>query len=141
MTQVRLSLIDDRVIEIERHRVIPASSRLFGLLRLLIMRAGTPISRGERQTLLADASAPRHHVRQLLHRLRRIGEELTESLGASRACTSAIPPALTGLLEVVPSVPAGSFGNTTAADDAWHEYGSSTNAATPQVSSRSECAS
>ena len=73
MTQVRLSIVGDSVIEIERHPVTPASSHLFGLLLLLTLREGKPISRQELQRVLAEAKAPRHNLRQLLYRLRRMG--------------------------------------------------------------------
>ncbi len=73
MTQVRLSIVGDCVIEIGRHRVTPGSSHVFGLLLLLTLRAGKPISRQELQTLLADAKTPRHNLRQLLYRLRQMG--------------------------------------------------------------------
>jgi tetratricopeptide (TPR) repeat protein len=73
MTQVRLAIVGDCVIEIGPHRVTPASSHLFGLLLLLTLRDGKPISRQELQTLLADGNAPRHNLRQLLYRLRQMG--------------------------------------------------------------------
>jgi len=73
MTQVRVAIVGDCVIEVERHAVTPASSHVFGLLLLLTLREGKPISRQEVQTLLADVKAPRHNLRQLLYKLRQMG--------------------------------------------------------------------
>jgi hypothetical protein len=58
--------------------VTPASSHVFGLLLLLTLREGKPISRRELQALLANAEAPRHNLRQLLYKLRQMGLRFAE---------------------------------------------------------------
>src|SRR4029079_4559185 len=78
MTQVRVAIVGDCVIEIERHRVTPAASHVFGLLLLLTLREGKPISRRALQALLADAAAPRQHLRTQLYKLRQMGLRFAE---------------------------------------------------------------
>ena len=82
MSLVRLSIVGNSVIEVDRFLVTPASSHLFGLLLFLSFRAGRPIGRQELQTLFAQGDAVEdasHSLRQLLYRLRQFGLRFEET--------------------------------------------------------------
>ena len=97
MSHLRFSIIGDCLIEVDDSRVTPAAPHLFGLLLLLSLRQGKPISRQEIQALLlADAATSTlasHNLRQLLYRLRQMGLRYQEELSGLTLCdTKTIGP-------------------------------------------------
>ena len=90
MSHLRFSIIGDCLIEVDDSRVTPAAPHLFGLLLLLSLRQGKPISRQEIQTLLlADAATSTlasHNLRQLLYRLRQMGLRFHEQSSGLALC-------------------------------------------------------
>ncbi|MEO7456781.1 MAG: AAA family ATPase [Gemmatimonadaceae bacterium] len=81
MTDVRLSILGESVIQIGDSRITPSASHAFALLLLLSLRSN-PLSRAEAVELLfggdGDAPGSKQRLRQMLYRLRGLGACIAE---------------------------------------------------------------
>ena len=85
MSQIKLRILGECVIEVGETIVEPSATHVFALLLYLAVERGKLVSRSQLGSMLfPEGSAPNaaHNLRQLLYRLRRIGVPL-EATGAA----------------------------------------------------------
>jgi DNA-binding SARP family transcriptional activator len=87
VSQIRLRILGESVIQVGETIVEPSATHLFALLLYLAVERGKLISRGQLASMLfpeANATNAGHNLRQLLYRLRRIGVPLETTAAAVR---------------------------------------------------------
>ncbi|HEX7981837.1 MAG TPA: AAA family ATPase, partial [Gemmatimonadaceae bacterium] len=87
MSQIRLRILGESVIEVGETAVEPSATHVFALLLYLGIERGKLISRSQLASMLfpeGSAAKAGHNLRQLLYRLRRIGVPLEASAAAVR---------------------------------------------------------
>src|SRR5690242_20025926 len=102
MTQIRLRIVGESVIEVGDKRVTPASPQLFALLLVLGMEPHRGFSRSELIELMypdrASVDESLHRLRQTLYKLRGIGAPLSVGEGVIRVDGREVVNALNVLL-------------------------------------------
>ena len=92
MSQVRLRILGEALIEVGGKSVTPSATHLFALLLYVALERGRAISRAELAALLFSEESPSvaaHNLRQLLYRARRLGLPI-----ASKSLLVCLPPEL-----------------------------------------------
>ena len=85
MSQIRLRILGESVIQVGETIVEPSATHLFALLLYLAVERGKLMSRGQLASMLfpeASATNAGHNLRQLLYRLRRMGVPLETTAAA-----------------------------------------------------------
>jgi DNA-binding SARP family transcriptional activator len=87
VSQIRLRILGESVIQVGETIVEPSATHLFALLLYLAIERGKLIPRGQLASMLfpeVNATNAGHNLRQLLYRLRRIGVPLETTAAAVR---------------------------------------------------------